>query len=89
MAVSDLKEFHQENFKMNKKHYPALARLLKHKYVTYFQERGAKVHFNYFEHESYGWIRYGVVEYSDLLRDLKHWETLVTSSYMHRPFNII
>jgi len=27
-------------------------------------------------------IRYGVIELDDMLRDLQHWETLLTSSFM-------
>jgi hypothetical protein len=30
-------------------------------------------------------FRYGIVEYSDMIRDLKYWETLLTSTFMQRP----
>ena len=30
-------------------------------------------------------IRYGVIDLDDMLRDLEHWETLLTSSFMQRP----
>lgn len=34
-------------------------------------------------------LRYGVVEYEDMLRDLNHWETLLTSSFMQRPHDVL
>ena len=34
-------------------------------------------------------IRYGIIELDDMLRDLKHWETLLTSSFMQRPFEVL
>ena len=34
-------------------------------------------------------IRYGVISTEDMLRDLEHWETLLTSSFMQRPHEII
>lgn len=34
-------------------------------------------------------IRYGVIELDDLLRDLKLWETLLTSSFMQRPHEVL
>ena len=30
-------------------------------------------------------IRYGVISKDDMVRDLEHWETLLTSSFMQRP----
>jgi hypothetical protein len=34
-------------------------------------------------------IRYGIIELADLLRDLETWETLLTSTFMQRPFDIL
>jgi len=34
-------------------------------------------------------LRYGIVEYSDMLRDLKYWESLVSSSFMQRPHTVL
>jgi len=34
-------------------------------------------------------IRYGVIELDDMLRDLQHWETLLTSSFMMRPYEVL
>ena len=34
-------------------------------------------------------IRYGVISLDDMLRDLQHWETLMASSFMQRPHEIL
>ena len=34
-------------------------------------------------------IRYGVISTEDMLRDLEHWETLLTSSFLQRPHEIL
>ena len=34
-------------------------------------------------------IRYGVIDIDDMLRDLEHWETLLTSSFMQRPHEVL
>lgn len=34
-------------------------------------------------------LRYGVIEYSDLVRDLRTWETLMSSSIMQRPYRLL
>ena len=47
LAVENLKDFHKENMAMNKDHYTYMARFTKGRVVTYFQDKGAKMHFNY------------------------------------------
>ena len=103
LAVDDLKEFHQENMKEenNRKDYTYMARITKGRVVTYFQDKGARVHFNYMtvadpmmeeltngEHKEIR-LRYGIVQYDDMVRDLHHWETLLTASFMQRPFETL
>ena len=34
-------------------------------------------------------LRYGIVDYEDMLRDMNHWETLLTSSFMQRPHDVL
>lgn len=77
---------------MNKKHYTMMSRATRNKIAIAFNHRGAKVHFNYGikmadeelaertgEKEELVDIRYGVIAYEDLVRDLCHWETLMVS----------
>ncbi len=45
-AVDDLKQFHADNYAMNKKHYTMMNRMTRNKMVLYFQNKGGKVHFN-------------------------------------------
>lgn len=103
LAVDDLKAFHTENLtkELNREDYTYMARLSKGRVVTYFQTKGAKVHFNHKTIEDPMLseltegkqkeisLRYGIVEYGDLIRDLRHWETLLCSSFMQRPHEIL
>lgn len=96
IAVDDLKAFHNKNIQkdVNGKDYTYLARMTKGKIVTYFQQKGARVHFNHTSLECPTLskitggeknlinLRYGIVEFEDMVRDLKYWETLLTSSFM-------
>ena len=98
-----MKAFHTENIKkeVNGKDYTYLARMTKGKIVTYFQKKGARVHFNHASLECPTFnkitkgeknminLRYGIVEYEDMVRDLKYWETLLASSFMQRPHDIL
>ncbi|CDW75442.1 UNKNOWN [Stylonychia lemnae] len=94
LSVDDVKKFHQENFLKNKQHYPATSKLFKAKLATFFQYYGAKVHFNYIPsvNEDTGvknYIRYLIIEHSDLVRDLNYWETFSVSNLMHRPIEVV
>ena len=47
LACEDTQAFHAANLEINKNHYTYMAQLTKCKVVNYFQEHGAKAHFNY------------------------------------------
>jgi len=85
VAVNDLKEFHKENIKNNKTHYPYTARVFKEKLIAFFSKYGARIHFNQFKIENDKIMTYGVIKKQDLIQDLKLWETLWVSSFMMRP----
>ena len=34
-------------------------------------------------------MRYGVIGFDELKRDMQHWETLLVSSMMQRPINTL
>ena len=101
MAVDNTEKFHAENLKMNKNHYTYMNRATKCHITHKMHKWTAKVHFNEIEMQSdmieqvsQGKnssikVRYGVISYDDLLRDLKHWETLMVSSFMMRPYHEI
>lgn len=100
MAVKDLKSFHKANMAMNKTHYTYMARMTHGRVVNLAQKYAARVHFNMTQIEDQSLpkiddkpqkvnIRYGIIELDDLARDLEHWETLLVSSFMHRPFEVL
>jgi len=103
LAVDDLKEFHTANLtkEFNREDYTYLARMTKGYPVYKFQNYGAKVHFNSknidspllkeisHEEQTTVQLRYGIVEHSDMLRDLNHWETLLSASFMQRPHTVL
>jgi len=47
LAVDDTAKFHKENLEMNKNHYTYMARGTNCKVVNFFQDYGARVHFNH------------------------------------------
>ena len=49
LAVDDLKAFHHKNMAktMNQKDYTYMARVTHGMVVTFFQDKGARVHFNH------------------------------------------
>jgi hypothetical protein len=47
LAVENINEFHRLNLLKNKEHYTMMNRATKNYIVNYFQDKGAKVHFNY------------------------------------------
>lgn len=51
-AVENNHEWHKENFINNKGHYQLIPRhTFKHRMVSFFQQYGAKIHFNYLKNE--------------------------------------
>ena len=98
-----MKDWHNLNIQKewNRQDYTYLARLTKARPVYWFNQRAAKVHFNeqqvecpYLDELTVGQskdvkLRYGVVAYEDLKRDLKYWESLISSSFMMRPHSTL
>jgi hypothetical protein len=89
IVCENIDDWHMENFKRNKKHYPLIAKYTSYKLVTYFQKKGAKIHFNYFTTDEGKLLRYGVVSWEDFIKDLDLWKTLTVSTYMHKPYDVI
>ena len=77
VAVNDLKEFHKENIKLNKIHYPYTTRIFKEKVINFFSKYGARTHFNTFKLENEHSFKYGIIKKQDLIQDLNAWETLL------------
>ena len=41
-----MKKFHEENHQLNKNHYTMMNRATKNRALYFFQNKGAKIHFN-------------------------------------------
>ena len=89
VAVPDIWAFHKENILLNKSHYTYLARLRKGYLTSFFQSFGGGIHYNYYTDECNNLIKYGVIQTSRLKKDLMLWESLLVSSYMHKPFTVL
>jgi hypothetical protein len=89
LVCDDVNKWHEENFKKNKADYPLIPRYLSLKFVHFFQNKGAKIHFNSFEMEKDKKVQYGVVDYNDFVGDLSSWRHLTVSTYMQKPFEIL
>ena len=84
-AVKNLRDWHMSNLQRNASHYSLSARATKTKLIQFFQRQGARVHCNQFTSSSTQRFKYWVIQYEDLVDDLRYWETLAISSFMHLP----
>ena len=95
LTVENSRQFHEENLAKNKHHYTYFVRSTKGFIVHKIQDAAARMHFNQLTLEENEFvkeisdgeqtslkIRYGVISTEDMLRDLEHWETLLTSSFL-------
>lgn len=89
LVCDNLDNWHKQNFKLNKNHYPLISKFTSVRLVTYFAKKGAKIHFNEFKTEDGELLRYGVVGWEDFKKDLNFWKTLTVSTYMHKPFEVV
>jgi len=51
-VCKDVNKWHMENYKLNKTHYPLIAKYTSVRLVNFFQNRGAKIHFNQYYDEN-------------------------------------
>lgn len=88
-AVDNVKEWHLQNFAMNKSHYSFIARLTKTRIVSLIQRYGARIHRNHFKTEAGEDIQYWIIDQKDLISDLSNWETMAASSFMQLPNKVL
>ena len=89
LVCDNVDNWHKQNFKLNKNHYPLISKFTSVRLVTYFAKKGAKIHFNEFKTKDGELLRYGVVGWDDFKKDLDFWKTLTVSTYMHKPFEVV
>jgi len=51
-VCKNVNDWHINNYKMNKYHYPMIAKYTSVKLVNFFQNRGAKIHYNHYFDEN-------------------------------------
>ncbi|EFA84752.1 mitochondrial matrix Mmp37 family protein [Heterostelium album PN500] len=83
-AVENSEQWHKENIKQNFDHYSFLA-YFGESTVTTVQKMAAKVYYNTLLNYNGIRYKYGVIEYNDLLDDLKNWDSLYISGRMMKP----
>ncbi|GAM17431.1 hypothetical protein SAMD00019534_006060 [Acytostelium subglobosum LB1] len=83
-AVDNTLEWHKENIERNFHHYSFLA-YMGEQSVNHVQKMAAKVYYNtLLKHEGIRY-KYGVIEYGDLIDDLRNWDSLYVSGRMMKP----
>jgi translocator assembly and maintenance protein 41 len=89
LVVKDAAKFHEANLRVNSHHYVSLFRdpvratwWQKHDTIDTVWIRNPKIFFNFVEEP---WMKYGVIEISDLGSDLIHWDSLYIGGRMHKP----
>lgn len=81
--------FHSLNLREHKDHYSFLGKLGSG-VVSHVQDRyGAGVYFNPYITVNGTMIKYGVVNFETLLRDLTEWDTLYLAGRLHKPVKIL
>lgn len=89
ISVNDPIKWHEENMKMNPKHYSFM------KYMPNFlfkriSDCGTGIYFNALVKLNNGLsIKYGVISNNDLIDDLNDWKTLYLSGRLHKPVKFI
>ncbi|XP_061358815.1 uncharacterized protein LOC133303006 isoform X2 [Gastrolobium bilobum] len=91
IGVSDPKQWHSENLKLNKHHYASwMAHLGGERLITGVADKiGVGVHFNPFASWNGKMFKYGVVRMHDLLQDVKHWEKFYLCGRLQKPVHIV
>ncbi|XP_004504646.1 uncharacterized protein [Cicer arietinum] len=91
LGVSDPKQWHSENLKLNKHHYASwMVHLGGERLITDVADRiGVGVHFNAFVNWNGKMFKYGVVRMHDLLRDVQYWEKFYLCGRLQKPVHIV
>ncbi|KAK2437739.1 translocator assembly/maintenance protein [Trifolium repens] len=91
LGVSDPKQWHSENLKLNKHHYASwMAHLGGERLITAVADKiGVGVHFNPFVTWNGKMFKYGVVRMHDLLQDVQCWEKFYLCGRLQKPVQIV
>ncbi|XP_050233715.1 uncharacterized protein LOC126682168 isoform X1 [Mercurialis annua] len=91
LGVSDPRQWHSENLKLNQDHYASwMVHLGGAKLITEVaDEIGVGVHFNPFITWNDKMLKYGVVRMHDLVQDILNWEKFYLSGRLQKPVHIL
>ncbi|KAK7319229.1 hypothetical protein RJT34_03947 [Clitoria ternatea] len=91
LGVSDPKQWHSENLKLNKHHYASwMVHLGGERLITEVADKvGVGVHFNPFVTWNGKLFKYGVVRMHDLLQDVQYWEKFYLCGRLQKPVHIV
>jgi translocator assembly and maintenance protein 41 len=104
LVVRDSLTWHQENLTRNPSHYSLLFRIAGADLITWCQRKvKAHIYYNVVQDtrisisssssnndtDSCTSIKYGVIEYNDLIRDLTTWNCLYVAGRMHKPIHVL
>ncbi|CAK8578238.1 unnamed protein product [Lathyrus sativus] len=91
LGVSDPKQWHSENLKLNKHHYASwMVHLGGERLITGVADKiGVGVHFNPFVTWNGKMFKYGVARTHDLLQDVQYWEKFYLCGRLQKPVQIV
>ncbi|RYR17249.1 hypothetical protein Ahy_B03g062018 isoform B [Arachis hypogaea] len=91
LGVSDPKQWHSENLRLNKNHYASwMVHLGGGKLITNVADRvGVGVHFNPFVTWNGKMYKYGVVRMFDLINDVLQWDKFYLCGRLQKPVHIV
>lgn len=89
LIVENAHEFHKENYKINKKDYPLIAKIFSIRLINFTQKRGARIHYNMCVGENGDPVRYSVIDWKDFNNDMLYWEYLTAAAFLQKPYKMI
>ena len=85
LLVDDLREWHQENLRMNSRDYSIMGRI--HANITNLNKLKGYNKINYYSHIKDGnlFFKYGVMEEGDFISFLSTWRSIFVAGRFHKP----
>jgi translocator assembly and maintenance protein 41 len=84
-VVKDVKEFHKVNIEINKNHYSNTALLFGINTLALINRFGTKIYYNPSVSVDGVFIKYGIIQESDFIANLNHWDNLFIAGRFHKP----
>jgi translocator assembly and maintenance protein 41 len=83
--VNDVKKFHTQNILINKQHYSSTALALGIDNLAKVNSFGTKIYYNPSVKIEDVNIKYGIIQESDFINNLTHWDNLFVAGRFHKP----